>query len=311
MVKPAVAQRRRSGIMSDVAPTADPDERVRIDLLGGFRVVVGNWEVRGDAWPGRRAAELVQLLALAANRRLQRDQVIEALWPHLDPAGRGGEPAQGGAPGSPGPRPGGRRRPRRRPGRPAPLRRGRRRATFCRLAKAALRSAGPRRGRGGRGGVHRGAAARRSVRGVDAEPTASGCDALHVEVLRLAGLWRRLVGGRARRRAGPPGADARSAARGQPPRRHPVVRAAADEPGTRARPRARPPQPRAVRGVRRGAGPGRHAVRGTSGRAGPRRPRAAQGGVRQRSSSVDRPASASPRCAASSPRWPPSLGDSW
>ena len=55
--------------MSDVAPTtADPDERVRIDLLGGFRVVVGNCEVRADAWPGRRAAELVQLLALAANR---------------------------------------------------------------------------------------------------------------------------------------------------------------------------------------------------------------------------------------------------
>jgi DNA-binding SARP family transcriptional activator len=71
--------------MSDVAPTADPDERVRIDVLGGFRVVVGNCEVRGDAWPGRRAAELVQLLALAANRCLHRDQVIEALWPHLTP----------------------------------------------------------------------------------------------------------------------------------------------------------------------------------------------------------------------------------
>jgi DNA-binding SARP family transcriptional activator len=71
--------------MSDVASTADPDEGVRIKLLGGFRVVVGNCEVRGDAWPGRRAVELVQLLALAANRRLQRDQVIEALWPHLTP----------------------------------------------------------------------------------------------------------------------------------------------------------------------------------------------------------------------------------
>ena len=71
--------------MSGVAPTADPDERVRIELLGDFRVVVGNCEVRGDSWPGRRAAELVQLLALATNRRLQRDQVIEALWPHLTP----------------------------------------------------------------------------------------------------------------------------------------------------------------------------------------------------------------------------------
>ena len=33
----------------------------------------------------RRAAELVQLLALAEDHRLLRDQVIEALWPHLAP----------------------------------------------------------------------------------------------------------------------------------------------------------------------------------------------------------------------------------
>ena len=68
-----------------MAAPANPDERVRITLLGDFRVVVGDREVRGDAWPGRRAAELVQLLALAAHRRLQRDQVLEALWPHLTP----------------------------------------------------------------------------------------------------------------------------------------------------------------------------------------------------------------------------------
>ena len=34
-------------------------------------------------WPSRRSAELVQLLALAERRSLQREQVIEALWPHL------------------------------------------------------------------------------------------------------------------------------------------------------------------------------------------------------------------------------------
>lgn len=39
----------------------------------------------GTAWPGRRSAELVQLLALAHHHRLTREQVIEALWPHLDP----------------------------------------------------------------------------------------------------------------------------------------------------------------------------------------------------------------------------------
>jgi DNA-binding SARP family transcriptional activator/tetratricopeptide (TPR) repeat protein len=40
--------------------------------------------VGADVWPGRRAAELVQLLALADGHRLTRDQVVEALWPHLE-----------------------------------------------------------------------------------------------------------------------------------------------------------------------------------------------------------------------------------
>ena len=60
------------------------DGGVRIELLGGFRVAIGGDEVVADAWPGRRAAELVQLLALADGHRLMRDQVVEALWPHLD-----------------------------------------------------------------------------------------------------------------------------------------------------------------------------------------------------------------------------------
>jgi DNA-binding SARP family transcriptional activator len=54
---------------------------VRVELLGGFRVLVGGRTVA--AWPTRRAAELVQLLALADGRALARDQVIEQLWPHL------------------------------------------------------------------------------------------------------------------------------------------------------------------------------------------------------------------------------------
>ena len=57
---------------------------VRIELLESFRVVLGDEEFDTDAWPGRRSAELVQLLALADGHRLLRDQVIEALWPHLD-----------------------------------------------------------------------------------------------------------------------------------------------------------------------------------------------------------------------------------
>ncbi|MHB8689757.1 MAG: AfsR/SARP family transcriptional regulator [Solirubrobacteraceae bacterium] len=57
---------------------------IRIELLGRFRVLAGNDELVKDGWPGRRAAELVALLALPDRHRLTRDEVIEALWPHLD-----------------------------------------------------------------------------------------------------------------------------------------------------------------------------------------------------------------------------------
>lgn len=56
---------------------------VQLRLLGGFSVTVDGRTVQLD-WPTRRAGELVQLLALAPHHRLNRDQVIEALWPHLD-----------------------------------------------------------------------------------------------------------------------------------------------------------------------------------------------------------------------------------
>jgi DNA-binding SARP family transcriptional activator len=58
---------------------------VRVTLLGGLRVHVDGAEVDESAWPGRRSAELVALLAMAERRALLRDQVLEALWPHLDP----------------------------------------------------------------------------------------------------------------------------------------------------------------------------------------------------------------------------------
>ena len=57
---------------------------VRIELLGRFRVVVGDRGIVERDWPSRRARELVALLALADGHRLARDRVIERLWPHLD-----------------------------------------------------------------------------------------------------------------------------------------------------------------------------------------------------------------------------------
>ncbi|NWG76474.1 MAG: hypothetical protein HXY24_18040, partial [Rubrivivax sp.] len=58
---------------------------MRIRLLGGFAVTVDGVEIADDAWPSLRAAQLVQLLALADGHRLPREQVIDALWPQLDP----------------------------------------------------------------------------------------------------------------------------------------------------------------------------------------------------------------------------------
>lgn len=58
---------------------------VRIRLLGGLSVQIdGRPPI--ERFPTRRSAELVALLALAPAGRLVRDQVIEALWPHLDAA---------------------------------------------------------------------------------------------------------------------------------------------------------------------------------------------------------------------------------
>ncbi len=59
------------------------DTAVRIRLLGGFEVAVGDRVVGATSWPSTRAAQLVQVLALADDNVLARDQVIEALWPHL------------------------------------------------------------------------------------------------------------------------------------------------------------------------------------------------------------------------------------
>jgi DNA-binding SARP family transcriptional activator len=60
-------------------------ERVHIALLGGLTVTVGARKISDAGWPTRRSAELVALLALSDRHRLARDQVVEALWPHLEP----------------------------------------------------------------------------------------------------------------------------------------------------------------------------------------------------------------------------------
>ena len=58
---------------------------LRIELLGGFRVAVGADAIPDWRWARRKPAALLKLLALAPAHRLQREQVMDVLWPDLDP----------------------------------------------------------------------------------------------------------------------------------------------------------------------------------------------------------------------------------
>ena len=59
--------------------------RLNLRLLGRFMATVDGVEVPADRWPGLRATHLVQLLSLAPQHRLRREQVMDALWSELDP----------------------------------------------------------------------------------------------------------------------------------------------------------------------------------------------------------------------------------
>jgi DNA-binding SARP family transcriptional activator len=61
---------------------------LHIQLLSGFRVVVGDTRVPDLAWQ-RRPAAIVTLLALEPSHRLHRERLMDVLWPDLDLAAQG------------------------------------------------------------------------------------------------------------------------------------------------------------------------------------------------------------------------------
>lgn len=61
-------------------PMGETSKTVRVWLLGGFRVSVGSRSIPQQSWRLRKAATLVKLLALAADHRLHREQVMDILW---------------------------------------------------------------------------------------------------------------------------------------------------------------------------------------------------------------------------------------
>ena len=56
---------------------------LRVWLLGGFRVSVGSRTIDEDRWQRRKAAALVELLALAPRHRMHREHLMDLLWPRL------------------------------------------------------------------------------------------------------------------------------------------------------------------------------------------------------------------------------------
>src|SRR5919197_1375223 len=80
---------RRSGPIRSAAMELWDGAGLGIQLLGAFGVRVSGSPVPDGAWRLRRAKSLVKLLALAPERRMHREQVVELLWPGGDPAGNG------------------------------------------------------------------------------------------------------------------------------------------------------------------------------------------------------------------------------
>src|SRR5688500_16001544 len=73
-----------------LAPDAGParstlDGRLRLQLMGDVRVVVDDRESDASGWKLRKAAAIVKLLALDPSRQLHHEQLMEWLWPHVEP----------------------------------------------------------------------------------------------------------------------------------------------------------------------------------------------------------------------------------
>ncbi|HVO37505.1 MAG TPA: hypothetical protein VMV03_00620, partial [Spirochaetia bacterium] len=71
--------------MSEAFASAVPPGALHVCLLGGFRVSIGKRTLGAEQWRRRKAAHLVKLLALSPGHSLHREQVIDLLWPDLEP----------------------------------------------------------------------------------------------------------------------------------------------------------------------------------------------------------------------------------
>jgi DNA-binding SARP family transcriptional activator len=93
---PLLLKARKQGIHSDYANNllsqlgladveSHPGYQLRVQMLGPFRVWRGEEEVALNEWRREKARQLFQLLLTRRNGLLDRDQILETLWPALDP----------------------------------------------------------------------------------------------------------------------------------------------------------------------------------------------------------------------------------
>jgi ATP/maltotriose-dependent transcriptional regulator MalT/DNA-binding SARP family transcriptional activator len=73
-----------AGLLRAIAtPPRDP---VRIQALGGFRVLRAGEPVPVEEWQSRKARDLLKVLVARRGRAVPREALMEALWPDEDPA---------------------------------------------------------------------------------------------------------------------------------------------------------------------------------------------------------------------------------
>jgi ATP/maltotriose-dependent transcriptional regulator MalT/DNA-binding SARP family transcriptional activator len=73
-----------AGLLRAIA--APPRDPVRIQALGGFRVLRAGEPVPAEEWQSRKARDLLKVLVARRGRAVPREALMEALWPDEDPA---------------------------------------------------------------------------------------------------------------------------------------------------------------------------------------------------------------------------------
>ena len=94
---PLLAEAWQRGVQADYAgwllsemgianPELHPGYTLRIRTLGTFTVYRGRHEITAKEWQREKAKQLFQLLVTHRTQLLQREQIVEMLWPGAEPA---------------------------------------------------------------------------------------------------------------------------------------------------------------------------------------------------------------------------------